>query len=214
MLALYIDALSIFSESHSNYKSLDELIEEYTNYHNQKYVIEKSFKEYMYNNFVEDICNILANIFKKNRELGVVSEQMYIRSFYDYYEINTNGTMATFWQKYQIGKTKLQGFLKKYPYMLENYLIHNIFETAFPLRVEESLYYNYALYLIYYRILDLGLVMVAGIKGDCLNENDIINFITLISKQMDHSAVYYDVVDKYIRRNEDFFSFVNDWLVE
>lgn len=96
---------------------------------------------------------------------------------------------------------------------MENFLVYNIFTLHFPRIVEGTIKQNYALYLIYYRILEMGLISLAGVKGDDLSDEDVSTYLSVVCKRIAHGNSYWNNIKPYVEKyGDDMLKFMQVWL--
>ncbi|KYC96141.1 hypothetical protein B4102_3547 [Heyndrickxia sporothermodurans] len=89
-------------------------------------------------------------------------------------------------------------FLENNEYMLENYLVHYMFKTLFPI-LKDRVFDDYVMLVIHYSMVKLHLIGMAKFHNG-LNEELVIKLIQSFSKTVDHSAVYLSDIFEALKK--------------
>ena len=210
--------LGIFYDTvEKNYSSgnIDEIIRDFTNTNVQVNLLNGlSNVQLTPLRFTRDICKILEDIFANPVFYSREKEHLYINMFKKCFDINVNSNIGAFIERYNRLSLEYDVFVKRYPYLEENFLIYGVFPHIIQIFYSHrTLVQNYAVYLIYYRIFKLGLLTLVGCKGEELTDKDIVAYISTFAKRVRHGSVYFDVVDKYVESNhDDVLEIMRIWL--
>lgn len=215
ILGLFWDCIEERSKEGCRDGSFDDIIAEFLDEKKQAVLLnvltQISPKQMQ---FIRDICDLLERIFD-----NVVSDELFERKpyagmFLQYFQVAENNTIGAFRRKYEEAYIIYEKYiLNKYPYLLENFLVYNIFTLNFPRIVEGSIKQNYAVYLIYYRILEMGLISLAGVKGDALTDKDVSTYLSVVCKRIAHGNLYWKNIKTYVEKyGDDVLKFMQVWL--
>lgn len=85
--------------------------------------------------------------------------------------------------------------LEPYRHVLENYLVQEYFNNLYPCRLKGSVQYNYEVFLVFYKFMELFLIALAGVKRENLTANDLLKVIERMAQRTDHASVYLEKVE-------------------
>ena len=121
----------------------------------------------------------VMEIFKLDEENIVSNSELYIGAF----------------------KTYNNKFMEEYSYIFENYLVNFIYNNIFPFSESQSVFDGYILLLIRYAYIKFYLVGLY-LNNEKESEENIINFIQIFSKSIEHhKTLLFDLLN-YIKRND------------
>lgn len=162
-------------------------------YHDQS--IKKSFSKLIDNDivklsFIESICNTkvkenneLFNEFLKGMNYSVEMEQNLL-------------------QTYKNGYERYLEFFKDRQFILENYIVNDIFMNVFPIKNGCKIFEEYGGLIIKFIILKLFLVGIGNFNNE-LSENIVIKTMYLYSRNIEHTNLYIEEVLKSIKDNNN-----------
>ena len=91
--------------------------------------------------------------------------------------------------------------MEEYSYIFENYLVNFIYNNIFPFSESQSVFDGYILLLIRYAYIKFYLVGLY-LNNEKESEENIINFIQIFSKSIEHhKTLLFDLLN-YIKRND------------
>lgn len=215
ILGLFWSSVEDVTKAVTKTDEADAVIEEYLNQDFQLKLLESMADlPTRPKQFVRDICRLLEDIFEVVIPDELQDGNPYAGMFLKYFKITENNTIGAFRNKYDEAYLMYEkNILKRYPYLMENFLVYNIFSLNFPQLVDASIKKNYALYLIYYRILEMGLISLAGIKGEELSDDDVATYLSVVCKRTAHGSSYWNVIKPYVDKyGDDTRAFMQVWL--
>ena len=92
-------------------------------------------------------------------------------------------------------------FLDKYTYIFENYLVNFIYNNMFPFNERESIFDGYIMLLMRYSFIRFYLVG-KYIKERNDSKEEIVRFIQVFSKTIEHHRSYLTKSIRYIKEKE------------
>ncbi|MBU3135990.1 flagellin lysine-N-methylase [Clostridium gasigenes] len=93
-------------------------------------------------------------------------------------------------------------FMSKYDYILENFLVNQIFTKFFPFNNGNHIYDNYVLLTIEYSLIKMHLIGMSGFYNENFNIDLVIKLIQSFSKVVDHNDNYLRHIMKLMKDNE------------
>lgn len=91
-------------------------------------------------------------------------------------------------------------FMKEHEYILENYLVDNIFKTLFPFSGEKSLFDAYMMLVLHYALIKMHLIGISAYhKG--LTVEHVIKLIQSFAKGVEHNKEYPMYIADLMRKN-------------
>ena len=121
----------------------------------------------------------VMEIFKLDEENIVSNSELYIGAF----------------------ETYNNKFMEEYSYIFENYLVNFIYNNIFPFSESQSVFDGYILLLIRYAYIKFYLVGLY-LNNEKESEENIINFIQIFSKSIEHHKTLLVDLLNYIKRND------------
>lgn len=105
--------------------------------------------------------------------------------------------------------TYYQPFMKKYEYILENYLVNYVFKNLFPLGAqmgvymeERSIYKEYILIIIHYTLIKALLIGIAGYYRNEFSTKHVIELIQIFAKGIEHNRPYLTQAVQFIELSD------------
>lgn len=176
-------------------ENIDEIIkislEKYCNESIKQYMNTLKYKDMVKAVFINLICNTKIkndnNVFLKFLE-GI-----------NYDENNINSGL----ESYKIGYENMYScFFKDKEYILENYLVNEMFSNLFPVKRGNKVFEEYCILVIKFAILKMFLVGVGNYyKG--LDKEKVIEILYLYSRNIEHTNGYIDTVLELIKQDND-----------
>ncbi len=92
--------------------------------------------------------------------------------------------------------------ITKYEYVLENYLVNNIFSSVFSLHSEKHTFKLFLDIFVKHIIIKMFIVSYANTYKEEFDENKLIEIIVKFQKHMGHNPEYFNLVKEFILDNE------------
>ncbi|MBU3155070.1 flagellin lysine-N-methylase [Clostridium estertheticum] len=93
-------------------------------------------------------------------------------------------------------------FMSKYDYILENFLVNQIFTRLFPFIDGNNIYDSYVLLTIEYSLVKMHLIGMAGFYKEAFDIDKVLKLIQSFNKVVDHSHDYLRHIMKLMKDNE------------
>lgn len=94
-----------------------------------------------------------------------------------------------------------ESFISKYSYIFENYIVNFIFNNTFPFNEVMSLFDSYMMLLIRVSFIRFYLVGM-NLNNNNYNKENVVEFIQVFSKTIEHHKSYLIDSLHYIKRND------------
>lgn len=94
-----------------------------------------------------------------------------------------------------------RGFMAKYQYIYENYLVNYMFKTMFP-KGEKSLLDTYIGLIVQFSILKMNLIGVCGYYKEEMDTKKVINLIQSYAVVTEHDQFLANKIQSYLKENE------------
>lgn len=150
-----------------------------------------------------DYESLKGAAFKENNEfyISLADDKLVnnIRSIRlrDCVEEYKNGLLGEKHMFKHLGKTsKYFNELEKYSYILENYLVNQIFKDLIPFNKGESLMESIKMLINSYRIIKAYIIGIAVNSQEKITEKQIIRVIQSLSKDIEHNKVFKELLEK------------------
>lgn len=201
ILGLFCKAINETCEK-NEVDSIPKVIENYTEMIMQG-IFKDSLKDITSQNTIQ--MEILKELAEEKIFIGV-SNQRYVDCFSDFLlGIKYNGNISldelanNYNKAYNDYYSKL---MLKYEYILENFLVNQIFLRVFPFSKGFNIYDNYVLLTIEYSLIKMHLIGMSGFYKETFNVDLVIKLIQSFSKVVDHSDDYLKHIMKLMKDNE------------
>jgi lysine-N-methylase len=182
--------------------SIPKVIENYTEMIVQG-IFKDDLKDIPSQNTIQ--MEILKELAEEKIFIGV-SNQRYLDCFSDFLvgikyngNISLNELSSNYYKAYNDYYSKL---MSKYEYILENFLVNQIFLRVFPFKKGFNIYDNYVLLTIEYSLIKMHLIGMSGLYKETFNIDLVIKLIQSFSKVVDHSDDYLKYILKLMKDNE------------
>ncbi len=93
-----------------------------------------------------------------------------------------------------------KNFEEKYEYILENYLVNDVFKDVFPLK-RKDLFENYEILVVKYAIIRMHLIGLASFYKEEFNEEKVVSTIQSFSRVVEHSDSFIENVYEILKDN-------------
>ncbi|MEL7655339.1 MAG: flagellin lysine-N-methylase [Bacillota bacterium] len=94
-------------------------------------------------------------------------------------------------------------FMKNHEYLLENYLVNYVFGSLFPAAESKKPFEAYMMLLIRYVLIKYNLIGISAFRKG-LTEGDIVRFIQVFSKAIEHHHTYLESIAGYMKKKKYF----------
>ena len=91
--------------------------------------------------------------------------------------------------------------MSKYDYILENFLVNQIFTRLFPFVENNNIYDSYVFLNIEYSLIKMHLIGMSGFYKESFNIDKVIKLIQSFCKVIDHSSNYLNHIMKLMEKN-------------
>ena len=88
--------------------------------------------------------------------------------------------------------------IDRYSYILENYLVNQIFKDLIPFNKGESLNLSINVLINSYKIIKAYVIGIALNSKKAITEDEIIRVIQSLSKDIEHNKVFKNILEAYI----------------
>lgn len=170
----------IIQESHEKYDfdKIEEILEDFNNsliklenYKSESFKEKKEFyKKICEDTLINNIRSVSLKKCIKEYKIGIIS-------------INKD--------KYSKAESELQS----YSYILENYLVNQIFKNLIPFNKGDNLPRSINELINSYRIIKAYIIGISINSKNEMNENTIVRIIQALSKDMEHNEVFRKMID-------------------
>lgn len=202
LIILGLFSKSIFEASENNeVDNIPQIIEKYT-----VMIINGTFKDMLKD--VPSQSTIQVQVLKELAEekiLRGVLNKRYLECFSEFLQgIRYNGEMSlnelgeNYNKAYQDYYSK---FMLKYDYILENFLVNQIFVRLFPFINGNNIYDSYVLLTIEFSLIKMHLIGMAGYYKEAFDMDKVIKLIQSFNKVVDHSDEYLRHIMKLMKDN-------------
>ncbi|KMZ44012.1 MULTISPECIES: flagellin lysine-N-methylase [Bacillales] len=94
-------------------------------------------------------------------------------------------------------------FMEKHFYILENYLVNQMYKNLFPFYGNSlSLMDNYVMLALHYSLIKMHLIGIAGFHKSDFNLNHILTLIQSLAKTIEHNPRYLQFAFDYLKKKE------------
>jgi lysine-N-methylase len=118
-------------------------------------------------------------------------DDFYFNSLQYLGQINTNPEDAQFRKNYQEVYENNYLSVKKYEYMMENYLVNYAFQIVFPINDKYQLFETYIVLMLHFVMIQNQLLSVAD-QLKTLSVEHVTDYIQYYSSRVEHNITYYD----------------------
>ncbi|AOR22911.1 flagellin lysine-N-methylase [Clostridium taeniosporum] len=172
-------------------------LQKYLNDSIKIYMENLKYKDAVKANFIHLICN--TKLKDKNVEHDYNNLFLDFLEGINYDENNLNKSL----ESYKIGYENIySAFLKNKEYVLENYLVNEVFSTLFPIKRGTEIFEEYCILVIKFAILKIFLVGI-GNHYKCLDDNKVIRILYLYSRNIEHTKGYIDGILDWIKKENN-----------
>ena len=118
-------------------------------------------------------------------------------------QYNDEFTVEAIGQRYLEAYDKYYvSFMKKYDYILENYLVNHVFRRMFPFDMRGNIFDSYCLLVIYYSLIKLLIIGISAYKKEELKTDDIITLVQSFSKAVEHDGKFINDIIEMMKVNK------------
>ena len=182
-------------ESESNFNNIEKFINNYDINRTQGFYEKNSLYFMLQIDFFKKMVSLL-NI---DKEVDSDLFKEYTKQIIDSFNLNRedadNRTYIEVFEEYN------KEFLDKYTYIFENYLVNFIYNNMFPFNERESIFDGYIMLLMRYSFIRFYLVG-KYIKERNDSKEEIVRFIQVFSKTIEHHRSYLTKSIRYIKEKE------------
>ena len=182
-------------ESESNFNNIEKFINSYDINRIQGFYEKNSLYFMLQIDFFKKMVSLL-NI---DKEVDSDLFKEYTKQIIDSFNLNRedadNRTYIEVFEEYN------KEFLDKYTYIFENYLVNFIYNNMFPFNEKESIFDGYIMLLMRYSFIRFYLVG-KYIKERNDSKEEIVRFIQVFSKTIEHHRSYLTKSIRYIKEKE------------
>ena len=182
-------------ESESNFNNIEKFINNYDINRTQGFYEKNSLYFMLQIDFFKKMVSLL-NI---DKEVDSDLCKKYTKQIIDSFNLNRedadNRTYIEVFEEYN------KEFLDKYTYIFENYLVNFIYNNMFPFNERESIFDGYIMLLMRYSFIRFYLVG-KYIKERNDSKEEIVRFIQVFSKTIEHHRSYLTKSIRYIKEKE------------
>lgn len=173
---------------------IDECVKKYCDENIKNFLTKIDYKE----NIKIDFINAISNI--------AIEEEVSIENYKKLYTKFLNGicfdgknNKSTI-ESYKRGFEQIyQPFIKDNGFILENYLVNDIFSSTFPIKKDKNIFEEYCILVIKFALIKLFLIGI-GNYNNGLNHDEVINTLYLYSRNMEHSPKFFNDILEQIKQ--------------
>ncbi|MNO69726.1 Flagellar biosynthetic protein FliU [compost metagenome] len=200
-LGLFIQKLeNLLSQEQVEF--IPQLIQDYS------VMMENSSTQAVFDRIKGDVkmqMRIIMHLISGRAQLGVSSER-YVECFNDMLSgfgenkediLNIEQLEQQYMNNY---KSYYEPFIKDHSYMLENYLVNQVFESLFPKNVDQ-LFGDYLLIVVLFMLIRIHLVGISGYAKQ-LNDEIVVKVVQSFSRVNVHSPEYLQSLRDFFKENE------------
>ena len=101
-------------------------------------------------------------------------------------------------------------FCKRFSTILENYLVNEFFIKVYPCGEKNSVQNNYAVFVATYKLTEIFMFALA--QNSSCDEDKIINYISMMARNVDHIKEFIDIISETLKGNDDTFKIISTFL--
>lgn len=182
-------------ESESNFNHINKFIENYDINRIKGFYENNS----LYFTIQIDFFNKMISLLNVDKEVDSVLFKEHTKQITDSFNLNRDNNEP---RRYiEVFEDYNKECMNKYTYIFENYLVNFIYNNMFPFNEKESIFDGYIMLLMRYSFMRFYLV------GKYINERngskeDIVRFIQVFSKTIEHHRSYLSKSMRYIKEKE------------
>lgn len=200
ILGLFCRAVHEASEK-NEVDTIPEIIEHYTGM-----IIEGVFKDTLKDTPSQNTIQmaILKELAEEKILIGAYSKR-YLECFSEFLQgikyngdMSLNGLAENYNKAYEDYYSK---FMSKYDYILENFLVNQIFTRLFPFVENNNIYDSYVFLNIEYSLIKMHLIGMSGFYKESFNIDKVMKLIQSFCKVIDHSNSYLNHIMKLMKDN-------------
>lgn len=196
ILGEFINGLE--DKSESNFKNVDKFIKNYDINSIQGFYEKNSLYFMMQISFFKKMVSLL-NV---DKEVDSILFKEHTKKIVEIFNINEEENKEKSPTDYiKAFEDYNEKFIGKYEYIFENYLVNFIYNNMFPFNERESIFDGYIMLLMRYSFMRFYLVG-KYIKEEKDSRDDIVKFIQVFSKTVEHHKNYLIKSLRYIKENE------------
>ena len=119
-------------------------------------------------------------------------------------KVNPDGTASIdeIVKSYNKNKSIREKLFTEHAYIFENYLVQEFFYCLYPWAFEYSITFNYTIFLITYKILELMIFSMAVVKPST-DSKEIIKFMRWFVHKLDHGKDYINSISEGLNKNQN-----------
>ena len=168
------------------------------------------------NKFIVEFFAMLDRVMIARKVFINEQEKKYDDMLWDYYRLAESPTVEELLSLYQKAHIAWRIYVtEKYPQFWENYLVYQFFSTTQPIFLSGGIMHNLQAFLIYARMQQMLLAVVAAQKGDKVQKSDIVGCVSFVTKQIEHDHSACKALSDYVKeRKLETMDFFKIWLPE
>ncbi|MCY6370409.1 flagellin lysine-N-methylase [Clostridium ganghwense] len=172
---------------------IEQSIEKYCNENIKEMLSKIEFKENIQLDFINAICSIGIE-----EEVSIENYKKLYTKFLEGISFNEKDDKAII-ESYKKGfKEIYEPFIKNNEYILENYLVNDVFSRAFPIKRGKNIFEEYCILVLKFALIKLFLIGIGNYnKG--LNYDEVINTLYLYSRNIEHSIKFLNNILEQIK---------------
>ncbi len=193
ILGEFINGLE--DESESSFNNINKFIENYDINGVQGFYEKNNLYFMLQIDFFKNMVSLL-NI---DKEVDSILFKEYTKQIIDSFNLNKEDNEP---RRYiEVFEEYNKEFMDKYTYIFENYLVNFIYNNMFPFNEKESIFDGYIMLLMRYSFMRFYLVG-KYIKERKDSKEEIVRFIQVFSKTIEHHRSYLTKSMRYIKEKE------------
>lgn len=165
--------------------------------------------------FVKDLFMIVDKYLVKKSEIFINEDDNdYMIMLEEYFQLKKENSVKKIAFLYDELVSSYQKYvLNIYPYLRENYIVHQYFRTMMPIMAEGLVVHNIVTFLIYFRIQEMLLMLRAAKEKENLTEKQVVDCISYGAKILEHEDIFFRICSDYIvDRNYTMIDIMRIWL--
>ena len=164
--------------------------------------------------FLKEFFGVVDKVLSSKQGIISSREEQYAHKLVNYYGLTDGNSIDRIDMLYREAQAAWRKYVAmKFPYFTENYLVYQFFGTRQPVAVHGTIIQNLSAFLIYFRIWQMFMMVLAATEKDDLTEYQIVECMGYITKLMEHDHNCSQVLFTYVGKSQiSMFDFLRIWL--
>ncbi|WP_303814506.1 flagellin lysine-N-methylase [Selenomonas ruminantium] len=164
--------------------------------------------------FLKDFFGVVDEVLSSRQGIISAREEQYAQKLVNFYGLTDGNSIERICELYREAQAAWQKYIAmKFPYFTENYLVYQFFGTRQPVAVQGSIIQNMSAFLIYFRIWQMFMMVLAATEKDDLTEYQVVECMGYVTKLIEHDHNCSQVLFTYVGKSQiSMFDFLRIWL--